>query len=86
MKKTSQTEKTKVLTQRHIDLQSTHLQSFERTRYIKDKILEEGKKEADIRRKLEKERERKRQSERESKRDKEKEVRTSDRESNGTQK
>ena len=86
MKKISQTEKTKVLTLRHIDLQSTHLQSFESTRYIKDKILEEGKKEADIRRKLEKERERKRQSERESKRDKEKEVRTSDRESNGTQK
>ena len=60
MKKISQTEKTKVLTLRHIDLQSTHLQSFESTRYIKDKILEEGKKEADIRRKLEKERERKR--------------------------
>ena len=68
MKKTSQTEKTKVLTQRHIDLQSTHLQSFERTRYIKDKILEEGKKEADIRRKLEKERDRVREKAKEIKR------------------
>ena len=67
-KKTSQTEKTKVLTQRHIDLQSTHLQSFERTRYIKDKILEEGKKEADISRKLEKERDRVREKAKEIKR------------------
>lgn len=68
MKKISQTEKTKVLTQRHIDLQSTHLQSFERTRYIKDKILEEGKKEADISRKLEKERDRVREKAKEIKR------------------
>lgn len=68
MKKISQTEKTKVLTLRHIDLQSTHLQSFESTRYIKDKILEEGKKEADISRKLEKERDRVREKAKEIKR------------------
>ena len=49
-------------------MQSTHLQSFERTRYIKDKILEEGKKEADIRRKLEKERDRVREKAKEIKR------------------